>query len=96
MGSWIDQHLTTPVVTALISGAIVPLVVVWYRHRRTFSEIGEGLSKSEAAFRADLIVQINNLRADFSELHTKYLECERQHAEARIKISELEAILRNR
>lgn len=96
MGDWITEHITGPVATALVTGAVVPLLIVWYRHRRTFSEIGEGLSKSEAAFRTDLILQVQSLRKQYDEVHKMLLECQKHHAEAEIEIAQLRAEIAGR
>lgn len=91
MGEWFQANITGPVLTGLLAAVLVPMAVAWFRYRRTLTEIGEGLSKSEATFRADLIAQVSLLRDRYEDVQKSLLECQRQHAEAEIEIARLRA-----
>jgi endonuclease V-like protein UPF0215 family len=93
MDKWLAEHISGPMVTAIITGTVVPILIVWYRKRRTVSEIGEALSKSEATFRTDLILRLDKMQNEYDEMHAALRECEKHHAAAQIRILQLEAAL---
>ena len=91
MDEWFTKNINGPVITAIITGIVVPITIVWYRKRRTVSEIGEALSKSEAAFRTDLILRLDKMQERYDDMQRELRECEKSHAAAEIRIIQLEA-----
>lgn len=83
--AWVERYLLE-----LIIGVVVPILVVWYRYRRSFRGVASSLSKDEAVFRADLLVRLNTMQEKYDSLHEAYLQCEAKHSEANMKLARLE------
>jgi hypothetical protein len=98
MTGWLEEHFVGPVaamVLSLLVGVFVPVALAVYRRRKTFGEVRESLSASEAKFRADLIVRLNAITERCDRLQKENIECERRSAELLVEVESLRVGLQN-
>jgi len=74
----LDAIFTSPAALSLLSIVVMPLVIIWYRSKRSFDRIGEGLSADEARFRVDIIERAAGLEKRCDALMAANVECERR------------------